>query len=1389
VIRGGSWVLNPSFVRVSSRLRFPPADGYAGIGFRCVREVASSCALACLASGPSTATAGAAVAFTASATLAGCTGTPAFSWAFGDGGSSAQQNPSYAYQQSGSYTWTMIASATGASVCTRSGGIQVSAACAAPAITVQPAGRSIASGATADLTVTASGSAPLSYQWYEGARGTTTKPVGTNSATFKTPALTAAATYWVRVTNACGQVDSAAATVSVATSAGPNIEFVQIQPGEFMMGCSPGDSECWDDESPAHRVRITRGFQIGKYEVTQEQWQAAMGSNPSRFQGATLPVEMVSWNDVQEFMARLNVRNDGFRYRLPTEAEWEYAARAGTTGKYAGAGALEEVAWHSGNSTQPVGQKRPNAWGLYDTLGNVWEWCQDWYGEYSSGAADNPTGPSSGQYRILRGGSWDSGARDERVSYRGWVAPGTRVASHGFRCVREAAASTCASPAITTQPAGQTIAAGSTVDLTVTAFGTAPLTYQWYEGARGTTTKPVGTNSATFRTPALTAAATYWVRVTNACGQVDSAAATVSVTTSTLRNDFGMEFAQIQPGEFSMGCSPGDSECVGGESPAHRVRITRGFQIGKYEVTQEQWQTAMGSNSSRFPGAALPVEQVSWDDVQEFLRRLNARNDGFRYRLPAEAEWEYAARAGTTDQYAGASALGDVAWYDGNSGGQTHPVGGKRPNAWGLYDMLGNVWEWCQDWYGGYSSGAVDDPTGSSSGYDRVLRGGSWYGAAGGARVSYRLGYGPGSRNFDFGFRCVREVAASPCAGPAITTQPAGQTIVAGSSADLTVTASGTAPLSYQWYEGARGTTTKPVGTNSATFRTPALTAAATYWVRVTNACGQADSAAATVSVTAPTLRNDLGIEFVQIQPGEFSMGCSPGDTGCAASESPVNRVRMTRGFQIGKYEVTQEQWQAVMGSNPGGLKGATLPVETVSWDDAHEFLARLNARNDGYLYRLPTEAEWEYAARAGTTDKYAGASALGDAAWYDANSGGRTHPVGEKRPNAWGLYDTLGNVWEWCQDWHGNYPNGAADNPTGPPSGGRLIHRGGSWGNVAGDARVSSRSWGEAGDRFSFIGFRCVREVAAYSCAGPAITTQPTGRTIASGATADLSVTASGSAPLSYQWYEGAKGNTSKPVGTNSATFRVPALTVITTYWVRVTNACGQADSAAATVSVIEFVQIQPGEFTMGCSPGDSECDSGESPAHPVRITRGFQIGKYEVTQEQWQAVMGSNPSWFQGATLPVEYVSWDDIQGFLQRLNGRNDGFRYRLPTEAEWEYAARAATTDKYTGASALGDVAWDGTNSGSQTRPVGRKRSNAWGLYDMLGNVWEWCQDWQGDYSSGAADNPTGPSSGQSRILRGGSWADAGVVRVSYRGRSVPVFRGSAYGFRCVREVIP
>ena len=191
--------------------------------------------------------------------------------------------------------------------------------------------------------------------------------------------------------------------------------------------------------------------------------------------------------------------------------------------------------------------------------------------------------------------------------------------------------------------------------------------------------------------------------------------------------------------------------------------MTKAFELGVYEVTQEQYEAVMGENPSRFKGAQNPVEKVSWDDAVEFCRQLSAlpaeKASGYVYRLPTEAEWEYACRAGTTTVYSfgdSDSELGDYAWYDKNSGKTTHPVGGRKPNAWGLYDMHGNVWEWCQDRYGDLPSGSVTDPLGASSGSDRVYRGGSWSNFSGICRSAFRIRFTPVNRNLTSGFRVLR---------------------------------------------------------------------------------------------------------------------------------------------------------------------------------------------------------------------------------------------------------------------------------------------------------------------------------------------------------------------------------------------------------------------------------------------------------------------------------------------------------------------------------------------------------------------------------------------------------------------------------------------------------
>jgi len=224
---------------------------------------------------------------------------------------------------------------------------------------------------------------------------------------------------------------------SVWTDPVTGMEFGYVPGGSFMMG-DIFDDGYFDDEKPVHEVRLS-GFYMGKYPVTQEQWEKVMGNNPSYFRkGGDYPVEKVSWDDAQKFIAELTKMNNGrYGFRLPSEAEWEYAARSGgKKERYAGGDDIDAVAWYKDNSdrsTHPVGQKAPNGLGLHDMSGNVWEWCQNWYGNYSSVSAKNPVGPSTGSYRVKRGGSWNGTAGLCRSAYRYRDSPDVRNVNLGLR--------------------------------------------------------------------------------------------------------------------------------------------------------------------------------------------------------------------------------------------------------------------------------------------------------------------------------------------------------------------------------------------------------------------------------------------------------------------------------------------------------------------------------------------------------------------------------------------------------------------------------------------------------------------------------------------------------------------------------------------------------------------------------------------------------------------------------------------------------------------------------------------------------------------------------------------------------------------------------------------
>jgi formylglycine-generating enzyme required for sulfatase activity len=230
----------------------------------------------------------------------------------------------------------------------------------------------------------------------------------------------------------------------------------------------------------------------------------------------------------------------------------------------------------------------------------------------------------------------------------------------------------------------------------------------------------------------------------------------------------------------------------------------------------------------------------------------------------------------------------------------------------------------------------------------------------------------------------------------------------------------------------------------------------------------------------AVSLGKGVTLQMVLIPAGEFIMGSPGSDHSADKDEKPQHRVRITKPFYLGKFLVTQEQWEAVMGNDPSPIGGLKMPVENVSWQDCQRFLEELNVKcGTGHgKFTLPTEAQWEYACRAGSTTRYFfgdEVSRLGEYAWYGANSGNTLHPVGQKKPNAWGLYGMHGNIWEWCEDWYDGryYAKAPVDDPLGPAAGSNRVFRGGCWGDAAGSCRSSSRCSYGAQSRGCYLGFR----------------------------------------------------------------------------------------------------------------------------------------------------------------------------------------------------------------------------------------------------------------------------------------------------------------------------
>ncbi len=622
------------------------------------------------------------------------------------------------------------------------------------------------------------------------------------------------------------------------------MKLTLVPPGEFKMGSGEsaeetaaffrkqyntdfGAARFFKNEHPLHSVRITKPFYLGTYHVTRGQFRQFVNDTGYKTDAETPgrpmfgwdrekkrfecgykneyswrntgfeqtdehPVVCVTWNDAVAFCKWL-CKKEGKTYRLPTEAEWEYACRAGTTTHYYSGDDPETLAqvanvadstfrsqcrWSNmaikasdGYAfTSPVGKFKPNAFGLYDMHGNAMQWCADWYGEdyYVISPAEDPAGPDLGIDRVLRGGSWQSWSMEDCSAYRSRQRPNGSgfLFSLGFRVARtrDAAGNSASAPSYTPSVAGH--AKGSANSIVKTQTPEKP--------TNGNAPKAIG-------------------------------------GTNPIANSIGMKLSLIPSGEFIMGSREPvelvadygnrSGDLFQSEHPLHRVRITKPFYLGTYHVTRGQFRQFVNDTgyktdvekkakdlnehkSWRDAGFEQtdehPVVCVSWNDAVAFCDWLS-KKEGKTYRLPTEAEWEYACRAGTTTRYyngddpeglANVANVADAtykakvpnaaAWGIKASDGYafTSPVGRFKPNAFGLYDMHGNAIQWCADWYGGdyYEKSGVDDPKGPGMGSCRVCRGSCWGSGIVDARVARRYSWfspdnGQGN---DVGFRVAR---------------------------------------------------------------------------------------------------------------------------------------------------------------------------------------------------------------------------------------------------------------------------------------------------------------------------------------------------------------------------------------------------------------------------------------------------------------------------------------------------------------------------------------------------------------------------------------------------------------------------------------------------------
>lgn len=958
--------------------------------------------------------------------------------------------------------------------------------------------------------------------------------------------------------------------------------------------------------------------------------------------------------------------------------------------------------------------------------------------------------------------------------------------------------------------------------------------------------------------------------------------------------------------------------------PPHEVTVSD-YYISNLEVTQKQFAELTGYNPvavTPFAGDNLPVFQVTWYDAVTYCNKLSGKN-GLKpvytiteaeadetgsifaanvsadygasgYRLPSEAEWVYAASGGGISEgyaYAGGNVLEDVAWYAANAyeteARGPRPVGSKSPNELGLYDMTGNVSEWCGDWYGGdyFSNSPANDPMGPDTGTQKMRYGGSWITSGEFSLLGVRGRLEPGARLNNLGFRVARgydglvqapeEMTETPpapeTAAEALPTPKPEIVVMPGRTETRTVTEVIERIVTRTVYVEApripevtveevfvEGTGNIPaiLGMPTELFKDVVTGKIPKYFPSV------AENLVKTIPVAAPLVVDlfgsdwgtsasalDMALETEFDRDSLMNASITTPEeepafmSGLTATVSPASLSlrrpedqsttdfeALLSSFYIGKYPVTQREFSAVMGYNPSQNNGPDRenhPAEKVTFYEAVEFCNRLSDMygydkvytvktvdivhrgpnggcecdlGDGCIYnpgqpqlvdeiavadytqngfRLPTEAEWEYAARGGPNREnflYSGSDNLDEVAWhgaytepykgeniyqgklYEANktygaNASSTMPVGLLAPNSLGIYDMTGNVNEWCVNFPGLNPDTVNYAPV-------YDYAGGAVSAYRNDIRHGIR-----GGAFMVV------------------------------------ENASSQMDVFYKY------NRSGAVINNGSGFRVAR--------------------SVPGGQVEDMTLVHSGGFTMGTSDNskavlprvltaseDSAAQDRKTDGVKVSL-RNFYMGETQVTQREFEKYMGFNPSRFKNANGPVENVTWYDAAEFCNRksqaygfapfysltnpsksgnsityadvaLNFDSDIYcGFRLPSEAEWLFAARGGALSighyvhnvtstrlefPYAGSASASEVAWHsvaGSNMPPGPQSVGMKKANELGLFDMSGNVSEWCGDWRDAgyawlrQAVGGAEpvtSPFGAETGNGKVIMGGSWAD-------------------------------